>query len=83
MKHFPLSLMQAGDAPINETGKTRRRYRKPSLESLGDLRTITLGGSPGVGDSGASSTIQSPILFDMPGQDLPPLPEDNNYYPPL
>ena len=27
-------------------------YKKPLLEYLGDLRTLTLGGSPGFNDSG-------------------------------
>ena len=30
----------------------RLRYRPPSLERLGDLRSLTLGGSPGIPDSG-------------------------------
>ena len=29
----------------------RKPYRKPLLETLGDLRTLTLGGTPGFGDS--------------------------------
>ena len=31
----------------------KKEYMKPNLENLGDLRTLTLGGSPGSGDSGA------------------------------
>ena len=36
-----------------EEKKARKRkpYRKPLLETLGDLRTLTLGGTPGFGDS--------------------------------
>jgi hypothetical protein len=30
----------------------RKPYSKPQLEELSDLRTLTLGGSPGSGDSG-------------------------------
>lgn len=30
----------------------RRPYEKPRITILGDLHTITLAGSPGVGDSG-------------------------------
>ena len=33
------------------TNKVRNVYQKPRLEELGDLRTLTLGGSPGFGDS--------------------------------
>lgn len=29
----------------------RKIYQKPYLEELGDLRTVTLGTSPGLGDS--------------------------------
>ena len=29
----------------------RKPYHKPRLEELGDLRSLTLGGSPGGGDS--------------------------------
>jgi hypothetical protein len=29
----------------------RKPYHKPTLQSYGELRDITLGGSPGVGDS--------------------------------
>jgi hypothetical protein len=38
--------------------KHYKLYRKPELMSLGDLRTLTLGGSPGVGDSGATSSCE-------------------------
>jgi hypothetical protein len=39
---------------INTQDKVRNRklYRKPILLLLGDLRSLTLGGSPGVFDSG-------------------------------
>lgn len=33
-------------------GKFRKPYHAPCLEELGDLRAVTLGGSPGSGDSG-------------------------------
>lgn len=39
----------------------KRPYRRPRLEILGDLRSLTLGGSPGVGDSG------DPFNFEPPG----------------
>jgi hypothetical protein len=31
----------------------RKAYEKPKLEVLGDVRAITMGGSPGTGESGA------------------------------
>jgi hypothetical protein len=42
--------------------KIRKPYVKPALEALGDLRTITLGGSPfNVGDtSGVFNTAPYP-----------------------
>jgi hypothetical protein len=40
------------------TKKTRNLYQKPRLEELGDLRTLTLGGSPGFGDSGGGGTCE-------------------------
>lgn len=39
----------------------RKPYRKPELRQLGDLRTLTLGGSPGTGDSGGGVGVQFPI----------------------
>jgi hypothetical protein len=34
---------------------TKKQYRKPGLEFLGDLRGLTLSGSPGVTDSDGMS----------------------------
>jgi hypothetical protein len=42
------------------TYKARKPYRKPQLDALGDLRSLTLGGSPGAGDSGSSGTRKWP-----------------------
>lgn len=40
----------------------RKRYVSPTLEVLGDIRSHTFGGSPGVGDSGPTfETTQFPI----------------------
>jgi hypothetical protein len=36
----------------------RKPYKSPRLEVLGDVRDITLGGSPGVGDSGGTGAVQ-------------------------
>jgi len=39
----------------------KKDYASPSLRSLGRLSTVTLGGSPGIGDSGLSNTYQPPL----------------------
>ncbi|MDD2921322.1 MAG: lasso RiPP family leader peptide-containing protein [Anaerolineales bacterium] len=44
----------------NNEEQIRKPYCKPLLEDLGDLRALTLGGSPGCGDSGANIGIQAP-----------------------
>jgi hypothetical protein len=33
--------------------RTKKSYKKPELIPLGDIRDVTMGGSPGFGDSGA------------------------------
>jgi hypothetical protein len=55
-------------------GKPRKPYRKPQLGKLGDLRTLTLGGSPGVGDS-LNPINQAPRGMGHVIKELP-LPED-------
>jgi hypothetical protein len=44
----------------NETAVTavRAPYQAPQLTALGDVRDLTLGGSPGTGDSGSAGTQQ-------------------------
>ncbi len=32
--------------------KKKKQYSKPVLKPLGDIRDVTMGGSPGIGDSG-------------------------------
>jgi hypothetical protein len=32
-------------------GQARQPYRRPCLSALGDVRDVTLGGSPGMGDT--------------------------------
>ena len=44
--------------------KPRKSYSKPCLIELGDLRTLTLGGSPGQGDS--LPNTKTPMGPDMP-----------------
>lgn len=38
--------------PLPEKEEVKKEYLKPQLLEMGDLRTVTLGGSPGAGDSG-------------------------------
>ena len=57
----------------------RKPYTKPQLEILGDLRSLTLGGSRGAGESGASGCRKTKNSFDpqndnAPFQGEPPLP---------
>ena len=40
----------------NQKLKNKRVYLKPQLVCYGDVRDITLGGSPGGGDSGSPTT---------------------------
>lgn len=39
---------------------TRLPYVAPCVTELGDLRDLTLGASPGVGDSGSVTTFKCP-----------------------
>jgi hypothetical protein len=58
------------DKELEKNEKTRKPYRKPQLGSLGDLRSLTLGGSPGTGESGGF-TYKVHILGPVPP---PPTP---------
>lgn len=52
-------------ASKNETApskKARRVYHPPRLTKYGPLSTLTLGGSPGTGDSGGGVLIENPIV---------------------
>lgn len=35
-----------------QNSENKRSYNKPKLTPLGDIRDVTMGGSPGFGDSG-------------------------------
>jgi len=48
-----------------ETPK-RRPYTSPRLTELGDLRTLTLGGSPGANDSGLGDPRRPLIIGEAP-----------------
>ncbi len=55
--------------------KRRKSYQKPKLEALGDLRSLTLGGSPG------GTTDSGPANYYLPGE--PHLPQPEHFPPPL
>ena len=40
---------------IQANSKMKKVYKKPDLQSLGDLRSVVLGGTPGLGESGRRS----------------------------
>lgn len=44
----------------------RRPYVSPRLVELGDLRSLTLGGSPGAGDSGIGQPRKPLIISEAP-----------------
>ena len=60
--------------------KIRKPYRKPQLEVLGDLRTLTLGGSPGLNDSGGDTTHKLPGTMPQP-VGFPHLPDGSTVLP--
>jgi hypothetical protein len=44
----------------------RRPYASPRLVVLGDLRSLTLGGSPGAGDSGVGAPRKPLVVGEAP-----------------
>ncbi|MBV6395469.1 MAG: hypothetical protein HFACDABA_01045 [Anaerolineales bacterium] len=54
---FVQELNQPAD---NESVSLLKPYHRPVLENLGDLRSVTLGGSLGTGDSGGSTSYFPP-----------------------
>ena len=49
--------------------ESRRLYVSPRLVELGDLRSLTLGGSPGAGDSGIGAPRKPLVIGEAP---IPP-----------
>lgn len=47
--------------PVPIDGK--KRYAPPSIEMYGDVRDLTLGGSPGKGESGNPKTRKNPTML--------------------
>jgi len=54
--------------PVSASSETpkRRPYTSPRLTELGDLRTLTLGGSPGANDSGLGDPRRPLIIGEAP-----------------
>lgn len=43
----------------NKLENNKKTYKKPELKPLGDIRDVTMGGSPGIGDSTNSAIEKS------------------------
>jgi len=60
----------------------RKPYHKPELEVLGDVRSLTLGGSFGTGESGNPVRKVKAGFVPRPGEFLPPDPSNPGDLPP-
>ena len=52
-------MIEASNPQVDSVSKTderRKAYQVPVLTVFGDVRQLTLGGSPGTGDSGSPGT---------------------------
>lgn len=49
-------MKEKKDCKNQNKNKKKEVYKKPELMALGDIRDVTMGGSIGTGDSGASLT---------------------------
>ena len=56
----PLPILSE-DERESSADSTSKEYVSPRLTHYGDLRTLTLGGSPGTGDSGPTVGIRFPL----------------------
>jgi hypothetical protein len=75
--------MKLIDTVLKETNafpqKSKKKiYKKPSLELLGDVRGITLGGTPGLGESGGRNPRHPHSPYNLPAPD-PGSPEFPNF----
>lgn len=61
-KTIPRDDRAGGGTPTAQGAAAGRRlpYAPPRLEVLGDVRDLTLGGTPGLGDSGDPLNFQAP-----------------------
>ena len=57
--------MSSAQSP-SRVAESRRPYVSPCLVDLGDLRSLTLGGSPGSGDSGIGAPRKPLIIGEAP-----------------
>lgn len=57
----PTDLERKRFGAVPEPTSARKGYRPPRLSVYGDLRTLTLGGSPGMGDSGPTTMVRKPL----------------------
>jgi hypothetical protein len=58
MRKHTENLPETEQISVSSKDKSRKLYHKPRLEELGDLRTLTLGGSVvSPGDSVGGSTL--------------------------
>ena len=59
---IPRDDRAGGGAPTEQAAGAGGRlpYAPPRLEVLGDVRDLTLGGTPGLGDSGDPLNFQAP-----------------------
>lgn len=60
-------LLVSNSPSVNNGFTNRRIYHKPWLEELGDLRSLTLGGSPGVGESSNPFSYKPKGTAPQPG----------------
>lgn len=49
----------------------RSPYHRPELQFFGDVRGLTLGGSPGMGDSGGDINVEQSSSLLLGYEDLP------------
>lgn len=50
---------QPESSVLNKNQQIKKPYHRPKLTAFGDVRDLTLSGSPGVADSGAPSILQA------------------------
>jgi hypothetical protein len=55
------STINRTDGSVEKPDQSKRSYSKPCLKSLGNIRSVTLGGTQGTGDSGGlGPAVQQP-----------------------
>ena len=77
MDSIDRKILDSNKIDMGMQSKPRRAYRKPQLEILGDLRSLTLGGSPGIGESGSGNPHKP-----RTNRPLDYMPQNNPYYIP-